>query len=123
MKANEIIHVAILDFSYLYLRKTGPETYQWFLGENPTEVKGITPEEACRLARKAWALQNFRFMRCGMRFTLPERDECGNNALFHQMVASYSVPNHIYFDEELGHSAVVREASEEALALWRNLKK
>lgn len=121
MKKTEILHVGKKGSDHVILKKTAPETFQWFEGEKPTEIKGITPEEACRLARQEWKYHNFRFLDCGKRFTLPERDEIGTNALFCQMVASYSTPNNIYYDEELGHSCVVREASEEALDFWRKL--
>jgi hypothetical protein len=119
---NNFVHIARIKegrrHSYLYLKKTGSETYQWFHGDEPTEVKGITPEEACRLAVRHWRIHSFRFVRCGFRFTLPERDEHGSNALFHQMAASYDAMNGIYYDEELGHSCIVKEASSEAKTLW-----
>jgi len=117
--SHKVIHIAKLirglKTIYLFLKKTDSETYQWFEGEIPTEVKGITPEEANRLARRYWSFDTLQFLDCGKRFTLPERDEHGGNTLFHQMVASYRSFNGIYFDEELGHSCQVREASQEAL--------
>ena len=115
---NDLIHIARhqagRDLIYLYLKKTGSETYQWFEGDTATEVKGITPEEAMRLAKRHWKSDSFHFVNCGFRYTLPERDEHGGNALFHQMVASYGAFNGIYYDEELGHSCVVKNASDEA---------
>jgi len=123
--SHEIIHVAKLirgwETRYLFLKKTGPETYQWFDEEQSTDVKGITPEEAIRLARRHWSFDTLRFLDCGKRFTLPERDEHGGNALFHQMAESYRSFNGIYYDEELGHSCQVREASQEALELMDRL--
>lgn len=123
--SHDVIHVARLirgrEKLTLFLKKTDTETYQWFIEERPTDVKGITPEEAIRLAKRYWSFDTLRFLNCGKRFTLPERDEHGGNALFHQMVASYKTFNGIYFDEELGHSCQVREASQEALELMAKL--
>jgi len=116
---HEIIHIATLkkglEIRHLYLKKTGPETYQWFDEEEATDVKGITPEEAMRLAKRHWNLYPIQFLNCGKRLTLPERDEHGGNALFHQMALSYRSFNGIYYDEELGHSCIVKDASQEAL--------
>ncbi len=123
---NDIIHIAKIlsrgETVYLFLKKTGLDTYQWFEDEETTEVKGITPEEAMRLAKRQWKRASFRFVNCGFRFTLPERDEHGGNALFCQMAASYAASNGIYFDEELGHSCIVKKASDEANELLRKLK-
>jgi len=122
---HDIIHVAKLskgrDTCMLFLRKMGSETYQWFEDHEPTKVKGITPEEAIRLAKRHFSFDSLNFLNCGKRFTLPERDEHGSNALFHQMAASYSSFNGIYYDEELGHSCQVKEASQEALDLLAQL--
>ncbi len=121
--SNDIVHIARIQpegaVVYLFLKKTGPETYRWFEGKSPTDVKGFTPEEAIRLAKRQWKYVSFRFVNCGFRFTLPERDEHGVNALFCQMAASYASSNGIYFDEELGHSCIVKNASEEARELLR----
>lgn len=123
----DIVHVAKLidgrNVHTLFLRKTGAETYKWFMEDTPTDVKGITPEEAIRLAKRHWTLQPLVFLDCGKRFTLPERDEHGTHALFQQMAASYSSFNGIYYDEELGHSCIVKEASQEAVELLSQLTK
>lgn len=113
---------------YLYLRKNSPHLFTWFKdADNNTEteesVSSPSVEEAIRLARLHWKEDHFRTLGCGMRYTLPERDEHGINALFHQMAASYSSPNGIYFDEELGNNCFVNFASQEARDLWQQLKK
>jgi len=59
---------------------------------------------------------------CGFRYTLPERDEHGYNALFHQMAASYATSNGVYFDEESGNNCFVNFASEEAKNLLKVLQ-
>lgn len=122
---SDIIHIASIKpegrTAYLFLKKKDPRTYQWFEENHETEVKGITPEEALRLAKKHWQYVSFRFVHCGFRFTLPERDEHGGNALFCQMAASYASSNGIYFDEELGHSCIVKNASSEAVQLLKQL--
>lgn len=108
------------------LRKLAPEEYRWFEyfndEETPTNVAGINKEEAIQNARKAWVLSNFCTLNCGFKYTLPERDEHGMNALFYQMKASLQSFNGIYFDEEMGHNCFVQNASQEARDLMLKLK-
>lgn len=110
----------------LLLRETSDHGYAWF-SETPdqtemaTDVTAENPEEAIRLAVNRWGKQSFRTVRCGYRFTLPERDEIGSNALLHHMIASYTIANGVYFDPELGHQCIVKETSQEALDLWKRL--
>jgi len=110
---------------YLFLRELSPHHFAWYEDvdghETATEIFASTVEEALRLAHRLWKRDIFRPMICGFRYTLPERDEHGMNALFHQMAASYSSPSGIYFDEALGHNCCVHNASQEALDLWRKL--
>ncbi len=110
----------------LLLRKTADQGCAWYEevsddAETPTGVIAENPEEALRLAYREWSRHSFRTIKCGYRFTLPERDEIGSNALIHQLIASFSVGNGVYFDEELGHQCIVRETSQEALDLWKRL--
>ena len=124
---RKIIHVGALgNGSYLLLRKEGPHEFRWWIDEGNVEketpVSGTTVEQALRSAHMHWKNQSFRTLICGFRYTLPERDEHGMNALFHQMVASYSNPTGIYQDEELGHNCHVQFASDEAIRYWKQLK-
>lgn len=128
---SKLIHVALFlrkgRWCNLFLRKTEENRYVWFEetrdnNETPTDLAADNAEEALRLAHRQWRSDSFRTLRCGYRFTLPERDEIGTNALFHQMVASFSTANGIYFDEELGHQCIVREISQEAFDLWKYLE-
>lgn len=130
-EAPKLIHIAkIFDESgqnrFLFLRKLGPENYSWFIEkegkEHPTDVTGFSIEEALRLAPRKWKHNSFRTIICGFRYTLPERDEHGINALYHQMAASYASMNGIYYDEELGNNCFVQNASSEALDLWQRLR-
>lgn len=125
---SKLIHIAQFQpyrkkSRYLFLRQESPHRLTWYqetdVGEEPTEISASTIEEAIRLGRKHWKRKSFRTIGCGFRYTLPERDEHGMNALFHQMAASYSHPAGVYFDEELGHNCRVDNASQEALDLWR----
>src|SRR5262245_27428313 len=128
---NSLIHVATIRIAggarqRLFLRKNENGRYAWFqIGAEAQETESIvaadSAEEAIRLAWRHWRHDALALLRCGHRFTLPERDEIGGNALFHQMVASYSTINGVYLDEELGHQCIVHDASAEALALWREL--
>lgn len=102
---------------FLFLEEITPHLYAW-ITESGEEVGLSAPhiEEAIRIARRE---EGFQPLNCGFRFTLPERDEHGENALFHQMGASHEAFNGIYFDQDLGHNCIVREASQEALSLWK----
>jgi hypothetical protein len=125
----QLIHVAFIykrgyGKRYLFLRKEESNCYRWYeegddTAEHATAVEDPVVEEALRLARRHWKLHGFQTVKCGFRYTLPERDEHGMNALFHQMVASYSSSNGVYFDEELGHNCYVQNSSLEARALWK----
>lgn len=53
---------------------------------------------------------------------MPERDEHGLPALFYQMKASYTSSSGIYFEEDFGYNAIVKEASQEALTLLKRLE-
>lgn len=111
---------------YLFLRKISDLHFVWFEEhkglEKETDVSADNIEEALRLAVRRWKSRFFRTVICGFRYTLPERDEHGINALFHQMAASYSSMNGIYYDEELGNNCFVQSASQEAYDLWQQLK-
>lgn len=131
----KLIHVARFQprdgrIHYLFLRQQGPKNFVWFekedglnSSEKETSVSGPTIEEAMRLAHRFWKDVSFRTLVCGFRYTLPERDEHGINALFHQMLASYKSPTGIYFDEELGHNCIVQRASSEALEIGKILER
>lgn len=129
-RTANLIHIAEIAGAagkqWLYLRKVDPRKFTWFEQrenkEFATEVTADNIEEAMRLANRAWKDASFRTLICGFRFTLPERDEHGLNALFWQMMASYNSPSGIYFDEELGCNCIVQNASMEARNLWKKLK-
>lgn len=111
----------------LLLRQKDPSFYAWYEEqpngeEKETEAGGSNIEEALRQAHKLFKPYSFRTIICGFRYSLPERDEHGINALFHQMVASYSSFDNIYFDQDVGHNCYVQNASHEALDLWHRLK-
>lgn len=130
--ANKLIHLAHIFIpkkgkTLVYLRQCGDHEYRWYIEdhdsiEHPTDIEGETPEEAMRNAHQSWKLNAFTTLCCGFRYALPERDEHGMNALFHQMTASLSTMNGIYFDEELGHNCFVQNSSQESISLWHKLK-
>jgi hypothetical protein len=128
---GKLIHVASIftkdKWNYLFLRRDVNGHFTWheehnLNNETQTHISAQTVEEAIRLAPRQWKNQSFKTLLCGFRYTLPERDEHGTNALFHQMVSSYSAGNGIYYDEELGNNCFVQNASEEAYKLWQRLK-
>jgi hypothetical protein len=122
------IHVALVhQKNHLLLRKTEDGHFQWFQvsfsleREEKTPIGGASAIAAITAGYKAW-VENFRLIHCGFRYTLPERDEVGSNALFWQMALSYNSPNGRYFDEEVGHLCYVDFASQEALEIWRKIR-
>lgn len=130
-KTHKLIHIAYMHGpkgrNALFLRKIDDRHFAWFSehDENTEEempVRAINVEEALRQAWRFWKEQSFRLLNCGFRYTLPERDEHGVSALFHQMAASYSSMNGIYYDEQLGNNCYVQNASLEALKIWKRLK-
>jgi len=130
---NKLVHVAQIEIpkkgkTYIFLRESAPHEFSWFIEKDsePEEKSSIGAEnieEALRIAHRHWRLNSFRTVICGFRYSLPERDEHGMNALFHQMAASYGSMNGIYFDSEVGYNCFVQNASDEALDLWRKLSK
>lgn len=128
----KLIHVARIlanegQKQFLFLRKISPREYLWYKEqadntEIETDIKTETIEQALRQAARKWKNDAFCTVICGFRYTLPERDEHGMNALFHQMVASYSSMNGIYYDEELANNCFVQNASIEARQLWQRLQ-
>lgn len=131
-KIGKLIHLAQIILPQkgprlLLLRKEDAVRYAWYeehapSKESATPLFAPTAEEAIRGAYLNWKENFFRTINCGFRYSLPERDEHGNNALFHEMVASYSSMNGIYFDEDLGHNCFVNFASDEAKKLWKELQ-
>lgn len=127
---SKLIHIAKIQapkegLRYLFLREDSDKKYCWYLDregeEEKTDISGSSPSIAIRAAYKNWTDCAFRTLRCGRRFELPERDEHGCDALFHQMAASYSSSGGVYFDEQLSQSCVINNASDEALNLWKKL--
>jgi len=122
---SKLMHIAFIYEEMkrtLYLRRHEEYHYHWLEVNDQgieilTDVKASNVEEAIRLARRKWGLKGFRTLNCGFRYSLPERDEHGINALYHQMAASYAASNGIYFDEEVGHNCIVHNASLEARAM------
>ncbi len=129
MEKGRLIHVAEIQEQgkrYLFLRQLDPYRYVWFKEVGPDEIEtaiwGANTEEAIYAARKAWKNELFRTLKCGFRYTLPERDEHGSNALFYQMAASYNSMNGVYFEDELGSNCIVHNASMEARNLLKRLQ-
>jgi hypothetical protein len=131
-KSSKLIHLArILDAKrgkvYLTLRQVAPQHYTWFREdssgqETETAVTAASIEEAMQAAATFWSQDSFRTVICGFRYGLPERDEHGINALFHQMAASYNSMTGVYFDEEVGFNCIVHNASAEARELFKKLQ-
>lgn len=125
----KLIHIAFKrgkgKKEWLFLRQLATDCFCWHLEnsslESPTEVVAKNCSEAIKAAWLQWKTEELEMLMCGFRYSLPERDEHGINALFHQMAASYSSPNGIYFDVEAGFNCIVHNASSQALLLWKKL--
>ena len=111
---------------YFLLKQLDVYRYEWFpyslKEENGKDYfwEG-TVAEALALGYKNWGWEGFELLHCGFRYTLPERDEVGSNALFYQMVSSYSTMTGVYFDEEVGGNCIVQFASQEARLFAKRL--
>lgn len=121
------IHVQSKGKLYLFLRQMESYRYIWFCEEQPgieieTTIWGGTADQALHAAYQTWQTAHIFPLNCGFRYTLPERDEVGCNALFHQMAASYSSSSGVYFDEELSSNCIVQFASTEARDLLKRLQ-
>ena len=118
MQKTDLISIANSSDGRLYLRKVEPKLFKWFQDETDTGIQSDRVIEAIRLASEKW--KSFKLLNCGYIYTLPERDEHGNNALFSQMAKSLDSPNGIYFDEDLGHNCIVHQIPLESARLYRS---
>lgn len=129
MTVHKIIHVATVIIpkegkKKLYLLEFSPNDYRWYQEDfKETSIFGNTIEIALRNAYHHWKLYQFNPLMCGFRYTLPERDEHGINALYYQLASSRSSPNGIYLDENVGHNCFVQNYSDEAIDLLKKLGK
>ena len=127
--SNRLIHIGRIDGQvkpiYFFLRQKNIQEFIWTKEEGSLEVEtnlcATTIQEALLKIKKQYKIESFRFVNCGFRYTLPERDEHGINALFFQMKASYNSSNGVYFDELAGNNCHVQFASDEAKELMRRL--
>jgi len=125
----KLIHIAFIRRQKqgtvtLYLYKISDQQYTWFEKvKDGTKIElplgATTIEEAMRIAHRELKKFYFRTLNCGFRYSLPERDEHGINALYWQMAASYNSPGGVYFDEEVGYNCFVQNSSLEALKILR----
>jgi hypothetical protein len=120
MQTGNLISIAKSSEGRLYLRKVEPKLFKWFQEETDTGIQSDLVTEAIRLAQEKW--KSFKLLNCGYVYTLPERDEHGNNALFSQMAKSLDSGNGIYFDEDLGHNCIVQQIPLETARLYRSFK-
>ena len=120
IQTRDLISVASINGGNLYLRKVEPKVFKWFQDEVDTGLQSDRVIEALRLAESKWKSNGFKLLNCGFIYTLPERDEHGNNALFSQMAKSLDSGNGIYFDEDLGHNCIVQQIPLESALFYRN---
>lgn len=130
---SKLVHVGVIHPcsqrtpKLLFLRQDSPAAYTWYQEnedhqEESTSISASSAEEALRIAHLHWRADSFRPLICGFRYSLPERDEHGNNAWFYQMASSYASSNGVYFDEDLGYLCIVQNAPLMARNLWKKLE-
>lgn len=110
------------DRKLLFLKKLENHLFQWFKEDQPTDIQGDFWSQAICLAYRKWKSEDFQMLPCGMVFTLPERDEHGNNALFYQMAKSLESMNGIYYDENFGSNCIVQQIPTESKEIYLKLK-
>lgn len=103
------VHIATGDSGSYYLKENSPQEFQWFLEDQPTEIKAPSIREAMKLAIRAFKFDHFNPLPCGNKYSLPERDEHGEPALFSELVKSLASPNGQYFDPLYGQNYIVKE--------------
>jgi hypothetical protein len=116
----KVIHIANSDDGILLLKEDSPSRFVWVKGKEETSTEAPSYEEAVRLGWKT--ISGFSPLLCGYKFTLPERDEHGNNATFSDMVQSLNSSNGIYFDKDLGHNCIVHQIPQKSRLLYEKLK-
>lgn len=115
----KIIHIAKLDRDKIItLQELTPGLFDWFDQDKSLNLSSSSIEEAFKKGRKELKARGFSPIHCGYKFTLPERDEHGKEALYIDMMKSLASPNGIFFDETMGHNAVVHQIP----SYVRNLK-
>ena len=123
MPTSKLIHVGkIRGSDYLFLHEELPNQFVWFDKDGKTDICADSIEEAIKQAHRKWKAHGFETLKCGFKYTLPERDEHGINAYFCDMVESFNSLQGAYFDPDFGHMCEVKNPSLEALQLWKKLK-
>lgn len=102
-----IIHVGKGDSGLYTLVQDS--SFKWFLNGKPTEVESLTLPLALIEAQKAFKLDRFQLLQCGVKFSLPERDEHGTPALYCDMIKSLASSNGQYFDPLYGQNFIVHQ--------------
>ncbi len=131
--AGKLIHVASYygpgGRQFLLLLREVNGLYRWFVesqqeNEEPTDLEAGRVHEAIRLAARHYRHDDFVSLHCGYRYDSEDRDEHGINALFHEMVASYSNASidGAYQNSDLSHQFFVKFAPDQALTLWKRLE-
>ena len=126
--AARLMHIGVIrdvGGSHLLFLREVDRKYHWFLEkrgeEEKTALGADKMEEAIQLAYREWGRLEFRFLGCGYRFTLPERDEHGDPASFYQMVKALQSSSYTYMDEDLGHLCVIKQIPSFARELYHRL--
>ena len=116
----KIIHKALVNNKWIDLVEIEPGQYGWFDGDLSLGLKASTIPLAFSMARKNFS--SFKPISAGYKYTLPERDEHGKEALYYEAVKSLESPNGVFFDEFAGHNAVVHLIPQKTIDLIRGQK-
>ena len=116
----KIIHKALVNNKWIDLVEIEPGKYGWYEGEHSLDLNAASIPLAFVIARKAYP--DFNPIAAGYKYTLPERDEHGKEALYCEAVKSLESSNGVFFDEKAGHNVVVHLIPQKTIDLIRGLK-
>ncbi len=116
----KIIHKARVNNKWIDLVEIEPAKYGWYEGDRSLDLNAGSIPLAFSIARKAFP--DFLPIAAGYKYTLPERDEHGKEALYCEAVKSLESPNGVFFDEKAGHNVVVHLIPQKTIDLIRGQK-
>lgn len=113
----KIIHKARVNNKWIDLVEIEPAKFGWYDGDRSLDLNATSIPLAFAKARKTFS--NFLPIAAGYKYTLPERDEHGKEALYCEAVKSLESSNGVFFDEKAGHNVVVHLIPQKTIDLIR----
>lgn len=103
------VHLAKGSSGDYVLREETPGNFQWFLHGKAVGVNCSSLKDSLKSGFKSFKNDQFRPLHCGTKFSLPERDEHGEPAIFSELVRSLASSNGQYYDPLYGQNFIVKE--------------